>query len=90
MGASQDALLFLLQSDKAPPVEGTLSVITYNLDAGPNQPKYNLPRRKVKEPKAPKPKIRLLILESEIWTHQDESGYISIRYSGQRGRRFRC
>ena len=58
-GAVQDSHSFLLQSDKAPPGEGTLRLMAYDLDAGPKHPKYHPPRRRVKPPK---PKIRILMI----------------------------
>ena len=61
-GEVQDAHSFLLQSDKAPPGEGTLRLMAYDLDAGPKHRKYNPPRRKPKQLKKPKPKIRILMI----------------------------
>ena len=41
-GEIQDTDVFLLQSDKA----GTLRLMAYDLDAGPDHPKYHSPNRR--------------------------------------------
>ena len=47
-GSVQDAHSFLIQADNKPAGEGTLRLMPYDLDAGPNHPKY-LPKIRSKE-----------------------------------------
>ena len=58
----QDSHSFLLQSDKAPPGEGTLRLMAYDLDAGHYHPKHTPKRGRSSQPKKKKPEIRLLLI----------------------------
>ena len=58
----QDSHSFLLQSDKAPPGEGTLRLMAYDLDAGHNHPKHQPRRGRSTQPKKTKSKIRFLLV----------------------------
>ena len=58
----QDSHSFLLQSDKAPPGEGTLRLMAYDLDAGHNHPKHQPRRGRLTQPKKTKSKMRLLLV----------------------------
>ena len=58
----QDAHSFLLQSDKAPPGEGTLRLMASDLDAGHNHPKHHPRRGRAKQLKTKNPEIRFLLV----------------------------
>ena len=62
-GGVQDAHSFLIQADNKPAGEGTLRLMPYDLDAGPNHPKH-IPKIRLRgRPKQiKKPKIRLLLV----------------------------
>ena len=61
-GATQNSHSFLLQADNKPPGEGTMKLMAYDLDGGPNHPKYIPPRGKRKAKKKTPPKIRFLMI----------------------------
>ena len=61
-GEVRDAHSFLLQSDKAPPGEGTLRLMAYDLDAGHNHKKHKPKRGRASPLKKKKSEIRLLLI----------------------------